>query len=122
LSASYLDDALGDLLRAVRAIAQGAPSACASWAEEPGEFRWLFDRTAGRLRIRILWFDELWSDAPEGQGELRFDATCEAAQAVRAGAGAARRVIDRYGEVGYRARWVEHPFPTDERTALEALL
>jgi len=31
----------------------------------------------------------------------------------------ARRVLDEYGETGYRQKWVEHPFPTEHLRALE---
>lgn len=39
LTASYLSDALADLLDAVAAVVRGADQATASFTEEPGEFR-----------------------------------------------------------------------------------
>lgn len=61
LTASYLRDALGDLLRAVRDIVHGAESATCSWEEEPGEYRWLFSVVSGQVRLRILWFDDIYT-------------------------------------------------------------
>jgi hypothetical protein len=49
LTASYLEDALGDLLLAVRLLAEGDTSGRASWAEEAGEYRWLLDRWNGEF-------------------------------------------------------------------------
>ncbi len=40
VTASYLSDALGDLLGAVIRIVEGESDATASFAEEPGEYRW----------------------------------------------------------------------------------
>ena len=42
LTASYLSDALGNLLRALGELIAWEESARCSLAEEPGEFRWLF--------------------------------------------------------------------------------
>lgn len=54
LSASYLDDALGDLIAAA-VLAPGAESTIrVSWAEEPGEFRWVLDSSGDQLAVRIL--------------------------------------------------------------------
>jgi hypothetical protein len=44
MTASYLSDAFGDLLGAVIRMVDGQPEATASFAEEPGEYRW---RVAG---------------------------------------------------------------------------
>lgn len=59
LSASYLDDALGDLVRATATLPQAQSTVRVSWAEEPGEFRWVLDRSGDELSVRLLWFDSL---------------------------------------------------------------
>jgi hypothetical protein len=43
LTASYLSDALGDLASATTAALRGHPRPTASFAEEPGEYRWIFE-------------------------------------------------------------------------------
>jgi hypothetical protein len=74
LTASYLSDALGDLLHAVVALLRGGKEAGASFAEEPGEYRWrLRRRGSDQVSIRILWFEELWSQ-PDEKGKAVLDA------------------------------------------------
>src|SRR5262245_63524255 len=66
MTASYLSDAFGDLLGAVIRMVEGQPEATASFAEEPGEYRWRFFRKEpDRILIRILDFPELWGDRPD---------------------------------------------------------
>jgi hypothetical protein len=121
LGASYLTDALGDLLGAVRSLAEGGEDARVSWALEPGEFRWLFTRVGSMVDVRVLSFDADYYDYPADDagklavaGRVRLDALASAL------ATAARAVLDEHGESGYRERWVEHPFPTAALEALEA--
>ena len=120
LTASYLDDALGDLLLATRLLVEGDTAARASWAEEPGEYRWLLDRDGEGMRVRILEFPELWSDAPDGDGDVLLDATCDFRAFVAALTLGARQVLNAHGEEGYHERWLDHPFPTEHLQALEA--
>jgi hypothetical protein len=69
MSASYLSDAFGDLLGAVIRMVEGQPEATASFAEEPGQYRWRFFRKEpDRLRIRILDFPQLWGNHPDERG------------------------------------------------------
>ena len=66
MTASYLSDAFGDLLDAVIRMVEDQPEATASFAEEPGEYRWRFFRKEpDRLLIRILDFPQLWGDRPD---------------------------------------------------------
>ena len=60
ITASYLGDALGELLEAVGVLLEGAEQARCSWAEEPGEYRWIFDRAGSDVRLRVL--DEYGED------------------------------------------------------------
>jgi hypothetical protein len=120
LTASYLSDALGDLIAAVLRVFDDRSARC-FWSEEPGEFWWLFDREGDRVRTRILWFDED-VDEPDETGVLRFDATVplrELASAVHAGVDA---VLRRYGREGYEEQWARAPFPGDALDALQARL
>lgn len=122
LSASYLDDALGDLVAAAVALAEAASTIRVSWAEEPGEFRWVLDRSGDRLAVRVLWFDALWGSDPDENGTVLLDATCSLVAFQRAIASGARAVLDEWGEDGYRAKWIEHDFPTARLVELERLL
>ncbi len=48
-TASYLSDALGDLIRTVRSLLEGAEGARVSWEEEPGEYRGSLSGAARRF-------------------------------------------------------------------------
>lgn len=124
VTASYLGDALGDLLRAVRELTEGADQARASWDEEPGEYRWIFRRTKANIQVMILSFRE-WRgvvDAPDSKGRPLFDAKCGLSDLVGAIAGGARRVLEEHGSEGYRTRWIEHVFPEGDLEVLERWL
>ena len=120
LTASYLEDALGDLLMAVRLLVEGDQSARASWAEEPGEYRWMLELSSDILRVRILVLADIYDDLPDDAGKVVFDESCDFRAFVAAIARGARKVLEEHGEDGYRAKWVDHEFPTEHLGALEA--
>jgi hypothetical protein len=125
LTASYLSDALGDLLEAISLLFGGASEVRCSWEEEPGEYRWIFVRIGDNdVRLNILAFDDIYSRPatlpgvaelcrqPDERGELRFSTTQPLSMLARAIADGAAATLDEYGEAGYLAKWVEAPFPT----------
>jgi hypothetical protein len=125
LTASYLSDALGDLLEAVGRLLEGASEARCSWEEEPGEYRWIFTRTDDSdAQLNILAFDDMYSrpatlpgvaqphPQPDERGELRFSTTQPISVLAGAIADGAAATLDELGEENYLAEWVEAPFPT----------
>ncbi|HEX5584002.1 MAG TPA: hypothetical protein VFX08_10040 [Gaiella sp.] len=120
LTASYLSDALGDLLAAVRAVRTGSTEVRCSWEEEPGEYRWVFRRSRDDIALRILWFDDQYDSEADETGRVVFETTQKVDALVAAIASAAQRVLDEHGEAGYVARWVEHAFPTAVLLDLQA--
>lgn len=122
LSASYLNDALGDLVAAAVLLPDAESTIRVSWAEEPGEFRWVLDRSGDQLAVRVLWFDSLWGPDPDETGTVLLDATCSLIAFRRAIASGARAVLDEWGEAGYRAKWIDHDFPTATLVELERSL
>ncbi|MGF1617958.1 MAG: hypothetical protein ACFCU2_09175 [Acidimicrobiia bacterium] len=119
-TASYLSDALGDLLAGLVLLVEGASHVEVSWDEEPGEFRWLLARTsAGIAHVRILWFDELWGRRSNEEGRPVFDASCAIMDLIGAVAGVATATFNEWGAAGYREKWVDHDFPEAELVALE---
>ncbi len=109
LSASYLSDALGDLIEAVALVVEGVPSTQCSWLEEPGEFRWRFLRSDGDVLVEILWMDD-W-DKLDHAGQLVFSARVPVLCLGRVVLSEAQRVLDALGPEEYRRRWIEHEFP-----------
>jgi hypothetical protein len=121
-TASYLSDALGDLIRAVRALLEGAEDARASWEEEPGEYRWIFHRNGSEVRMRLLAFPDIYDHSPDDDGQVLLDATCSLRNLGLAVAAGAQRVLDEVGLDEYQRRWIEHPYPSDDLAALDQLL
>lgn len=121
-TASYLSDALGDLIRAVRSLLEGAEEARASWEVEPGEYRWVFQRSGSEVRTRLLAFPDVYAHAADAEGEPLIDVTCLLLDLARAVASGAQRVLDEFGLDGYDQRWVEHAFPSGDLIAVERLL
>lgn len=112
ISASYLEGALGDLLEAVGALLEGADAARCSGEEEPGEYRWIFEREGADVHLRVLAFRDLYSSEPDENGAVAFTARQPLATLAGAIADGAQAVLDEHGEEGYLRQWVDHPFPT----------
>jgi len=122
-TASYLSDALDELCRAVVELLRGEPSSRAAFDEEPGEYRWLFDRVAeDRVRVRVLEFRELWGNRPDAEGQLVFDAECRLRTFAGALLSELQRLLRSYGEAGYKEKWAEHGFPSRRIDQLRDLL
>jgi hypothetical protein len=122
VSASYLSDALGNLCRAVISLLEGEVVVRTSFDEEPGEYRWVMERTSETVRVRILEFGELWSNLPDESGRAIFDALCPLSEFALALVVTLSELWGEYGETRYRERWGEHDFPTSEMHRLGELL
>ncbi len=112
LTASYLSDALGDLLEAVGWILEGAAEARCSWQEEPGEYRWIFTREGSDVRLRILAFADQMVMQPDDEGQLVFETVQPESVLAATIADGAQAVLAEMGETAYLAEWIDAPFPT----------
>jgi hypothetical protein len=108
ITGSYLSDCLGELGDAAVQLLQGATSARCSFDEEPGEYRWIIDRTGLQVRLRVLEFSELWGNQPDHDGEVLLDGPCTLVEFLGAVRDALQRVVDEHGVEGYKEQWVEH--------------
>lgn len=121
--ASYLSDALGGLLEAVVRLLEGQPEATASFADEPGEYRWRMVRVSSdRVALRILEFPQLWGNRPDQEGKPLLETECRLRTFAGAVLSASQRVLEEHGADGYRERWVKHEFPLENLQRLKALL
>ncbi len=122
VTASYLSDALGDLASAVEDVLRGYTDAQATFAEEPGEYRWrLFSVETDRVRLKIIAYPE-WGEWNDESGKIIFEAECDRRAFGRSVAGELRRLLEAHGGEGYRDKWVNHDFPTERLRAIEGLL
>jgi hypothetical protein len=123
VTASYLSDALDDLASAVAAALRGHPHATASFAEEPGEYRWIFEPLAeGRVSVRILEFEEMWGGRPDKDGKVISNAECRLRTFAGALLSELQRLESTYGLAGYREKWVRYDFPALRLAELQNLL
>jgi hypothetical protein len=123
LTASYLSDALRDLLNAVGHVVSGHRHSTVVWEEEPGEYRWYFDRTDSGIRVRIFSFnvygDEADDDDQNDDKEiLIFEVVLPRGELARSISTAASAVLELHGEELYLKKWMRHPFPAAALNAL----
>jgi hypothetical protein len=123
VTASYLSDALADLLYAVESVVRGIEDTTALFIGEPGEYRWRFRQVApDRLWVRIIEFDECWSKRPDEEGKLILDAECRLRTFAGAVLSASQQVLATHGFAGYREQWVNRDFPSELQAKLKRSL
>lgn len=117
VTASYLSDALDDLAGAVVALLRGDQQSAATFAEEPGEYRWEFARQGPDsviIRIRFL--------GAGSENQLILEAEVRLRTFAGALLSELQRLLREYGVAGYKERWVLHDFPERRVDQLKALL
>src|SRR5690349_3731380 len=77
LTASYLSDALRNLVLAANSVLAGFSALTFGFDDEPGEFRWVITAPRlGEIQIEILAFPELWGGKPNADGEPLYRSRC----------------------------------------------
>ncbi len=123
LTASYLSDALRNLVVAATAVASGFHRVSFGFDEEPGEYRWVITSPRpNEVELEVLSFEELWGGKPDTEGKRVFTDRCLSEDFAKAVQAAAHRVLEQYGEAGYMKLWHEHPFPSAQLAELDRVL
>ncbi len=106
ITASYLSDALGNLILAAVGVLVGFTRLSFGFDEEPGEYRWVIRTTGDNdLVVEVLSFDESWSNKPDSEGKPLLRIECSRLQFARAVAQAANSSITAEAEAcGTRGR------------------
>jgi hypothetical protein len=123
---SWLSDVLAELIEAAIDVMEGAESTRFPFPDEPGGHECVIHRSKGgdRVQLRVLWHREWWT--PAGQtpapGEEVFACDCTAGEFSREVFRICKRLLDQYGEEGYKERWCMHEFPTERFEYLSRLL
>jgi hypothetical protein len=119
LSASYLSDALGNLVLSAISVASGFHRVEFGFDEEPGEYRWCVESVDNNTtRLRIFEFEELWGNKPSESGRLMLEVMATPLSYAKAVQTCAEAVLQEHGLTGYAEKWAEHEFPAQ---ALELL-
>jgi hypothetical protein len=122
-TASYLSDALGNLVRAAEALLSGFSAVSFSFEEEPGEYRWVIrSPRLNEIDVVILQFPDLYSGRPDHEGQEIFRVRCTPETFAEAVYEAALRVLKEHGEEGYAEKWSEHQFPVHQFESLRGHL
>lgn len=122
IRASHLNDALGLLLEAVDRLLQGAIEARCSWADEPGEYRWIIERDGDQANLRVLAFHDTESPGPEEGGVVIFHTRRPLREIAAAVADGAQATLDEHGEDGYVSGWASEPFPLARLRSIQSRL
>jgi hypothetical protein len=110
---SYCTDALADLLHGVAGLYGPIAVHRFSFDLEPAEVRWVLRGIGPDVDIRIYRFPDMSAsfDATDTDGTLVWTSRQNRSALSHAVIEAAQSVLRLHGEEGYRAKWVQHPFP-----------
>ena len=122
IPASYLCDALRDLVDAVQSLFTTNSAECV-WQEEPGEAKWIFLRKGDSIEIRVEWWNETRTDPDRHEWQLVLDKVMFSGEAKLLDFASQvdqelQRLLDRWGLDGYLREWVEYPFPVESHQRL----
>lgn len=123
VTASYLSDALSDLV--LSGVAAISFFRCVEFGflEEPGEFRWRLDlKPDWKVRLRISQFDGYGHLEPIESGVQRLDVVVELRTYAAAVHACATAVLAEHGLEGYAEKWHLFPFPSQALQLLQAAI
>jgi hypothetical protein len=119
--ASYLSDAIGDLLRVVISLLEGARRGTCLWEQEPGEYRWLFTRQDEQIQIRIVSFGQTFSRQFDEEGECVLTVQCSLLKFPTKLSKQLEQLLATWDENGYHSTW-GYPFPQEDFQKMKRLL
>ena len=119
--ASYLSDALRGLIEAVIILLQGADRASCRFADEPGEYRWLFERRDDNLAITVKQYEKTFSPQADDAGTLLFSVEGSLRRFAVQLSNQLQALIEQHGADGYEALW-GYSFPQTEQQRLARLI
>jgi len=123
MTASYLSDSLLEMTQAAICLLEGADAVRFSFDDEPGEHRCIITRVSDAdARIRVLWFDGLWSGLPDERGSEVFTCTTTTARFCGEVLSCLQRLLADHGLEGYKTLWVSHDFPSEKYERLRTLI
>ena len=122
MECSYMTDSLRDLLKTLENLLIRDGETRCSWDDEPGEYRWLFNRSESSASLRILYFSDINSQSPDFEGDVLIEFTSSLRDLALSILNGIQEVLNEYGEDGYLELWHEYPFPTEDLRTVQKLL
>ena len=125
VQASYLSDALGDLLSALVELTEGGRTATCLWAEEPAVVRWTFTARYDGILCSMRRFPDEKAAAtppPHRYGTVIFTTTRPLPHLVAAVTDEVAGLRDRYCDDEYERRWQAASFPSRRLDQLQEWL
>jgi hypothetical protein len=122
IPASYLCDALRDLVDAIQSLFTTDSAECV-WHEEPGEVKWRFARNGDSVELRVEWWNEIRTHPDRDEWHFALDKVMFSGQAKFLDFATQvdqelRRLLEKWGLDGYLREWIEHPFPGESHQRL----
>jgi hypothetical protein len=111
LIASYLTDALADLISGVGALYGTRNVERFFFDMEPQELRWVLTRHGADVDVAIYEFPDTGLGLSDAAGDLVWRSHQPRSSVAHAVLEAAQEILREHGEDGYHAKWVEHPYP-----------
>jgi hypothetical protein len=108
-------DSLGDLLRGVAALREGAESLAVKWNTEPEEYDWLISRQGEAVELKIVRYPDHRRAADESSEIFAYRVPLE--EFCRAVEAEARELQARSERDVFESNW-RRPFPKQELAAL----
>jgi hypothetical protein len=122
ITASYLGDALGDLVRAALRLVRGEHDVTVVSWEEPGKYLWRLAKVdENDLLIQIIESPD-WGTKSDTSGVMLLESRCNTIAFANAVLLATQRVFRQHGMEGYKTKWIAHDFPVAEQQELQHLL
>ncbi|OPA78704.1 hypothetical protein BVG16_12680 [Paenibacillus selenitireducens] len=124
-SASYLTDALHDMLKAIisllpELVTYPVKSVQFEMHEEPGGTVWTLEKIdSAHLNINIVSFEDLVRRKELAQN---FNETCTISEFVKAVVTSLDLLLQQHGMDGYKAKWINYDFPKKEYSMLKDFL
>lgn len=119
--ASYLSDAIGDLLKVVISLLEGTQQGTCLWELEPGEYRWLFARQEEQIQICLVSFARTFSRQVDEEGTCVLTVQCSLLKFATKLCKQLEHFLATWGEKGYHNTW-GHPFPQEDFQKMKRLL
>jgi len=119
---SYLHDSLRELAEAANGLQRGADRGRIVFMDEPGEVQLVFHRTDDALSYEVRSFADYnsWGMGPSESFDVDLSGTTTVRSFVAEVCGQMEDLLQKYGQDGYRKRWIEHEFPMDLLLQLRA--